>query len=342
MCLRPSLITIDKSPIFYEQGKEPYVQKRIRVSPYIMDLNYYKNKKELFNPTKNVYDVMSTCGKCEECIASKRYKLSIRFKNEMDKHPYKYFLTITFNDVNILRNPLFYNPKNNSSYNTMLSKYHVKKIIANIRNKLKRIYGKQFTFSYFLCGEYGPKTLRAHYHIALFMDQPLSLEKKKGIKEKYTCDIFNSKQYGFYDLVKIKPNDKVSNYITKYMLKSSNLIGNKPLKKYSIDIERAYINLFKSLDLPTLKILEPKFQAPFLFKSKRFGNNNDLAKDIEQGILTIHYKRKFIIDLGFIKNIFLYNLLCEKLYLNYQKYFTFHKINKQSNICKVKSNKDPF
>ncbi len=342
MCVRPSLVTVQRSPIMYERGQEPQIEQKIRISPYFADLNWYKGKEHFFNPTRPVYDVLSTCGKCEECISAKRYKLSIRFKNEMDKHSYKYFLTITFNDQNILRNPLYPNPFNNSSFNTMLSKYHVKKIIANLRNKLKRRYGKDFTFSYFLCGEYGPKTLRAHYHIALFMDKPLPIEKKKGIKEKYTCKIFESKQYGFYDLVKIKPNDKVSNYITKYMLKSSNLIGNKPLEKYSIDKERAYINLFKSLDIPILKILEPKFQAPFLLKSRRFGNNAFLERDIEQGILTNHYKRKFIIDLGRIKNIVLYNLLREKIYLSYKKYFRLHKINKSSNIVKFKPNKDPF
>nr|CAI9750577.1 replication initiation protein [uncultured phage] len=277
----------------------------------------------MFNPANEFgYDFYAPCNHCVGCQQRKRAVLATKFSNALKEYPNAYFLTITFSNQNVTRLPHYKN-KGNSSFNTMLSKYDVKRILANIRNKLRRAYklDKNPKIHYLLCGEYGPKTLRAHYHIALFLPMPLPNLQDKG-NDKLTCKLFNSKQYGFYDLERIKPGSSVSNYITKYMTKSfeSHSVElskqGKPISRLSLEAERLTIKLSKENNILSEDL---KFQAPFILKSRRFGLNDDLKKDIDQGILSYHYKRKYITEAGKIHNQELYQYYYKHLIENWNK-----------------------
>lgn len=278
----------------------------------------------MFNPANKFgYDFYAPCGRCVGCQMRKRMIISTKFDNALKAFPNAYFLTITFSNEKVTRLTSYKN-NGNSSFNTMLSKYDVKRILSNIRNKLRRAYGleKNPKIHYILCGEYGPKTLRAHYHIALFLPFELPNLKSKG-NDKLSCSIFNSKQYGFYDLERIKQGSNVSQYITKYMTKSFESMSvdlarkGKPIAKLSLKAEQDILRFDKEDYLNE----GLTFQAPFILKSRRFGLNDDLRRDIDQGILSYYHKRRYIFEAGKIKDKSLYNYYHAKLIERWNKRF---------------------
>lgn len=314
--IQPENADLVVSPVYqrtdpFKDINEPFIRK-IQVNTSNAARDVPKTSPQyiaMFDPSGYFgYDVFLPCNKCEGCQVRKRAIISTKFDNCMKKYPHAYFLTITFSNKEVTR-LVNYQNEGNDSFNTMLSKYDVKRILANLRNKLKRRYNlaKNPKFDYLICGEYGPKTLRAHYHIALFLPFELPDLKVKS-KDKLTCPMLDSKQYGFYDLEKIKPGSCVSQYITKYMTKSFEAMSvelarkGKPIAKLSLAGEQKTLRFSKD----PYMCEDLKFQAPFLIMSRRFGLNDDLRKDIDQGILSYYHKRRYIFEGGKIKDQELY------------------------------------
>lgn len=332
----------------YEGIDEPFIRKVVvntSTASFPLDKRspQYLN---MFNPANKFgYDFYAPCGHCTGCQIRKRIIISTKFDNALKSYPNAYFLTITFSNEKVTR-LTSYNNKCNSSFNTMLSKYDVKRILANIRNKLRRAYGleKNPKIHYILCGEYGPKTLRAHYHIALFLPFELPNLKNKG-NDKLSCSIFNSKQYGFYDLERIKQGSNVSQYITKYMTKSFESMSvdfarkGKPISKLSLKAELEILRFDKEEYLNE----GLTFQAPFILKSRRFGLNDDLRRDIDQGILSYYHKRRYIFEAGKIKDKSLYNYYHAKLIERWNKQLAnYNKLLPSKLVVLPPTHSDPF
>lgn len=333
---------------YYEGIDEPFIRK-IVVNTSTASVSLDKRSPQylnMFNPANKFgYDFYAPCGHCVGCQVRKRMIIATKFDNALKAYPNAYFLTITFSNEKATRLTSYKN-KGNSSFNTMLSKYDVKRILANIRNKLRRAYGldKNPKIHYILCGEYGPKTLRAHYHIALFLPFKLPNLKNKG-NDKLGCSIFNSKQYGFYDLERIKQGSNVSQYITKYMSKSFESMSldlnrkGKPITKLSLKAEQEILRFDKIPELAD----GLKFQAPFILKSRRFGLNNDLRRDIDQGILSYYHKRRYIFEAGKIKDKSLYNYYHAKLIERWNKQLSnYNKPLPSKLVVLPPTHSDPF
>lgn len=90
------------------------------------------------------------CGKCLGCRADQSRQWAIRMFHESQTHPYSWFLTLTYEDE--------YLPPDGS-----LDFEAPTLFLKRLRKKL----GKE-KLSYFLCGEYGGRTLRPHYHAVIF------------------------------------------------------------------------------------------------------------------------------------------------------------------------------
>lgn len=133
------------------------------------------------------------CGKCPYCLGQKRRSWQIRCMNEYNFHKGKTsFLTLTYNQPSLpFDGSLFY---------------------PDVQNFIKslRYYFCGTSFKYFLCGEYGKKHLRPHYHLVIFgipySDLEVALCEKK---------LWN---FGFYKLG-YSFNSSVAAYVAGYTVK---------------------------------------------------------------------------------------------------------------------------
>lgn len=99
------------------------------------------------------------CGGCIGCRMDKSRQWMLRLMHEAKFHEKKAFLTLTYDDLHI--------PENGS-----LDKSHFQKFMKNLRwelnGRLKKEDPKYIQLRYLMCGEYGDRTQRPHYHAILF------------------------------------------------------------------------------------------------------------------------------------------------------------------------------
>lgn len=112
------------------------------------------------------------CGQCIACRLNRVRDWSIRLMHELRYHDKAVFITLTYDDEHL--------PENGS-----LVKRDVQLYLKRLR---KRLGDNKIRF--FLCGEYGEKFLRPHYHLICFgidWSNPIFRGKK-----------FDSKSKGYY------------------------------------------------------------------------------------------------------------------------------------------------
>lgn len=97
----------------------------------------------------NVRQVELPCGSCYGCLLERSRQWAVRIMHEASLYENNAFVTLTYDDSQL--------PNNNAlaPRDTQL-----------FLKKLRRQFNQKIRF--FLCGEYGPKTLRPHYHAVLF------------------------------------------------------------------------------------------------------------------------------------------------------------------------------
>lgn len=97
----------------------------------------------------------------------------------------------------------------------VVSRSDVQLWLKRVRIAYKRATGNDMVFKYFLCSEYGPNTLRPHYHMMIFANDLSYFDIQKYFVEKW------EDTYGRVDWTK-KPIDSprhVADYVAKYCLK---------------------------------------------------------------------------------------------------------------------------
>lgn len=159
MCFNPKPALISQ-PKFVCDKKHTYpntkISRKLRFISYL-DLEKYKNHENL---------IYIPCGKCLACRISHANDWATRCILESREYKNNCFVTLSYNPENL--------PKNGT-----LVKRDVQLFLKRLRKKYpdKKI-------RYFLCGEYGDKTLRAHYHIGFFNYRPNDLKYHKYNKAK--------------------------------------------------------------------------------------------------------------------------------------------------------------
>lgn len=140
------------------------------------------------------------CGKCEACMSRRRSQWSLRLTNEVADSESCYFITLTYDDDKINYTPDGF---------PCVCKKDVQDFLKRFRKSIE-----PFKIRYFVVSEYGPKTLRPHYHMLLF-NYPHLLDNKL---DEY---IRTSWRNGF---IRVDPvNPARINYVTSYCLDSSTL-----------------------------------------------------------------------------------------------------------------------
>lgn len=159
-------------------------------------------------PDGNIYTF--SCGKCVECVLRYQDCWKQRLSYEYKCWKYTYFLTLTYRDENIpyvnfdcdddmflcvkaglQRLPKtkswFYHRRHRSSfsdymfpdrldYGTVIpfvSRVDVQLYLKRLREHYYRDRKERLDFKYFICSEYGPCTLRPHYHAIFFTNMNL-------------------------------------------------------------------------------------------------------------------------------------------------------------------------
>lgn len=144
--------------------------------------------------------VLAPCGKCHECIASYQQSWTLRMAEEAKEWKYCYFLTMTYNDFSLpkvilradrcTRNDFYeinrriseipitdslLRRRSADSFSYLnrwqpgftevpvVCKRHLQLYLKRVRKSLP-----PKSLKYFICSEYGPRTLRPHYHGIFF------------------------------------------------------------------------------------------------------------------------------------------------------------------------------
>lgn len=223
------------------------------------------------------------CGHCIGCRLNYSKQWAVRMMCELPYHKEAWFLTLTYNDDFIpttfhdgkVRHPL------------------VKK---DIQLFLKR-FRKRFppgSVHYYCCGEYGSLTQRPHYHMILFLDDPLELTTgSRNVLHKvcnghryYINDFISSIWYraghngqpaGFHYLADVSFDtcSYVANYVTKKLngdmsyeqfgltnvfslISQKPAIGRRFFEDNETDIYEQYSFLVPGLDKP-LRVRPPRY-----------------------------------------------------------------------------------
>lgn len=96
-----------------------------------------------------------SCGQCVGCRLERSRQWAIRCVNEAQLHEDNCFITLTFNDESLL--------KRDSPFS--LDKREFQLFMKRLRKHFK-VLGKKVR--YYMCGEYGERYQRPHYHAILF------------------------------------------------------------------------------------------------------------------------------------------------------------------------------
>lgn len=97
--------------------------------------------------------VVHPCGRCPACLKRKRNDWITRFCEEMKKHDFCQFITLTYDDDHL--------PLSLCDAPT-LDKRHLQAFFKALR--------KEVDIKYYAIGEYGPNTFRPHYHALIWSD----------------------------------------------------------------------------------------------------------------------------------------------------------------------------
>lgn len=144
------------------------------------------------------------CGKCSACISNRRKSWFVRLAFEQQAHKKSYFVTLTYNDDH-----LPYGLDSDYNYLPVVSRRDVQLFFKRLRTYLKD------KIRYYCVSEYGPTTLRPHYHFLIFCscgadDFRVAVDNAWSIKE-----YGKRESIGFFKIDAITP--KRINYVTKYV-----------------------------------------------------------------------------------------------------------------------------
>ncbi|UDN67842.1 replication initiator protein [robinz microvirus RP_144] len=134
------------------------------------------------------------CGKCFPCLRARSREWAFRSTHEQFSHVNSSFITLTYSDENL--------PKDSDTGMPCLVKDDYQRFFKRVRKAGHR-------FRYLAAGEYGPRTLRPHYHAVLY-----GLNFTAPALQKFW-------PYGFVSTRCLATSDLAGGYVASYTLKKS-------------------------------------------------------------------------------------------------------------------------
>lgn len=139
------------------------------------------------------------CGKCVNCLASRRNSWTFRLIMEKLQSKSSYFVTLTYDDDHIIE------CIDDDCDWPSVNKEHCQRFIKRFR--------KEMPFRYFLVSEYGDKHKRCHYHALLFFPEELEFSD---------CVHLVSKHWPYGNIMVGDVTPASIAYCSKYSLKDKN------------------------------------------------------------------------------------------------------------------------
>lgn len=161
---------------------------------------------------KEYKQVPVPCGKCEACLARRARDWMIRLSEEMKDASYACFVTLTYNDEHLPRETRdVYDWMSDSTIRFKDVPVHR---VRDCQLFLKRLRkdNPDVKIRYFLVSEFGPTSLRPHYHAIIF-NLPRERCNKAYISSKW--------RNGFVEVSKVTEG-RIA-YVTKYCFGSTTL-----------------------------------------------------------------------------------------------------------------------
>lgn len=176
---------------------------------------------------KNTADSLTVgCGRCEPCHIKYVNQWSLRFRIHANYNPIFFCVTLTYSGKNLP----YVTTKQGKTYMT-LYRAHATNFFKTLRNNHNKTYKNvpKPKISYLICGEYGDKFKRPHYHAIIFGASRSDIIKSWKYGEIH---------FGASDL------EATVNYTLKYAVKS------RLYKIYNnTAYERPFINVSKGIGL---------------------------------------------------------------------------------------------
>lgn len=153
------------------------------------------------------------CGRCPACVQSRSTDWRIRLSEENRFAFSALFLTLTYSDDCIPFERVF-DSFHQSHISPVLCKRDVQLFFKRLRIHYERECGWHLPIRYFLCGEYGPRTLRPHYHAVVF-NLPFTVNSKEHDIVKTFETVGSCWSNGFVKVDPVTPG-RIA-YVTKYV-----------------------------------------------------------------------------------------------------------------------------
>lgn len=164
------------------------------VQRFDQDTGEFKNVIKMCKDSYEDYDYTLPCCKCAECLFQKSVEWSFRIMLESKAYKRSCFITLTYKD-----NPVSLNKRDYQLF-------------------LKRFRKKYGSHRYFMCGEYGSKGKRPHYHMIIFGFWPEDAKKPLPKSKYYGSEELESLwDKGFISVGELTQYD--AKYCAKYMQK---------------------------------------------------------------------------------------------------------------------------
>lgn len=234
------------------------------VISYRSRLNRNSDGPAIYGPR---HAVLVTCGKCEDCVRVYQNDWAVRSYFELLKHHKAIFFTLTYNQDSV---PFSVDTFTGEIY-LSVCKRDVQLFLKRFR-EYRRGLGKKTDWSYYVTSEYGPRTLRPHYHGLLFgVDYLDWLSFSADWKKKY--GFIQSRQISSLDQ---KTALNSCRYVAKYcakgefenpLIKDSLVDKNFHLvsKGYGLNyLTDAKRNYHLALDFPGSRIRNGKYTDEYL------------------------------------------------------------------------------
>lgn len=243
------------------------------------------NPRKILNPNPSSFSSMYIdvpCGKCVECCKQNATEWAFRCCIEAANYKDNCFVTLTYNDEFCDGN---------------LHKKHVQDFIKRLRSAIS-----PQKFRYRLCGEYGAKGKRPHYHVLIFGYSPKDLiflkTTNKGEFIYRSALIEKEWKFGFSSVGKITFNS--AKYCSKYLQKlveppdgcvrPFTMQSTKPGIGYcgifepSVITDKIYLNgSYIKIPRYFLKVLEKEYGTDLSdLKERRQKNAEIFAEDFEK------------------------------------------------------------
>lgn len=218
-----------------------YMRKDMPIEyPQLCEKDQKALNKPQFKPGKNYYALQIPCGHCIGCRLDKANDWATRIYAESTMWNNNIFVTLTYNDhgkrkdnrdkageANLPRTQtgkMTLRLEDTQNFFKRLRNHVIKNEYKNMKEWINPVtLKKEKPIRYFLCGEYGPKGGRPHYHCAIFNWKPDDMKFYKFNKNGdalYTSDTLNE-IWGHGFVVIGMLTQKSACYIARYTQKKA-------------------------------------------------------------------------------------------------------------------------